>query len=109
MLSNFFLNESWTFRSFGRDVVSGSNLLLRLLRFQVICGAGIALAMVLLNLFYRYLGVNLYAANLLAILLVTFWNFWMNALFNWGGDRKSKGSAALQNPPPVAVRRAEDP
>jgi putative flippase GtrA len=33
----------------------------------------------------------LYAANLLAILLVTLWNFWMNAIFNWGGPTKAPG------------------
>ncbi len=36
-----------------------------------------------LHVFYTWLNINLYIANFLAIVLVTFWNFWMNAVFNW--------------------------
>jgi dolichol-phosphate mannosyltransferase len=83
MLSNFLLNELWTFQGL---VDAGSRRwgrLRRLLKFQAICGAGIGFAVLLLNLFYRRFHLNLYLANFLAIVLVTLWNFWMNALFNW--------------------------
>jgi dolichol-phosphate mannosyltransferase len=83
MLNNFFWNEVWTFRSEARASVGGWARALRLVKFQGICGAGIGLAVLLLNVFYGGIGLNLYVANLLAILLVTLWNFWMNALFNW--------------------------
>jgi dolichol-phosphate mannosyltransferase len=96
MLSNFFLNEVWTFRGLARAGAGGRGLILRLLKFQAICGAGIGLAVLLLNLFYRRLGINLYAANLLAILLVTLWNFWMNAVFNWGPPG-AKGSSCAHH------------
>jgi len=87
MLSNFLLNEVWTFRGFGR--AGGARAVAaRLVKFQLICGVGIGLAVVLLNLFYRNLGLNLYVANLLVIGLVTVWNFSMNAFFNWGVERK---------------------
>jgi putative flippase GtrA len=36
-----------------------------------------------LNLFHGGLKWNLYVSNLLAIVMVTFWNFGMNARFNW--------------------------
>jgi dolichol-phosphate mannosyltransferase len=36
-----------------------------------------------LNLFYHCLGLNLYLANLLAIFLVTLWNFGLKLKFNW--------------------------
>ena len=55
----------------------------RLWRFDRICGVGIGLAVFFLHAFYRWLGFNLYAANLLAILRVTLWNFELNAPFNW--------------------------
>lgn len=88
MLSNFVLNEVWTFRGFGSSMGLGWGLFRRLLKFQGICGAGIGFAVLLLNLFYGHFGFNLYAANLLAIVLVTLWNFWMNALFNWSTRRQ---------------------
>jgi dolichol-phosphate mannosyltransferase len=81
MLNNYAWNEVWTFRSVGGRGVNGR--LRRLLRFHAICGVGIGLAVLLLHLFHRGLGFNLYASNFLAILLVTLWNFWMNALSNW--------------------------
>ena len=84
MLNNFLWNELWTFRGSASEAAGGRGRVSRLLKFQAICGAGIGLAVLLLNIFYSYVGMNLYAANLLAILLVTLWNFWLNALFNWG-------------------------
>ncbi len=83
MLSNFLLNEVWTFHGLGADGDRSWGVLRRLVNFQAICSAGIVFAVLLLNLFYRHFGLNLYLSDLLAILLVTLWNFWTNALFNW--------------------------
>lgn len=87
MLNNFLWNEVWTFRSVTKT--SSSSVLGRLLRFHLICGIGIGLAILLLHLFYTRVGLNLLLANGIAILLVTMWNFWMNALFNWRGQVKT--------------------
>ncbi len=38
----------------------------------------------MLHTFHERFGLNLFAANLLAILLVTLWNYGLNAWFNWG-------------------------
>ena len=105
MLNNFFWNEIWTFRGPTPAAAGESGLIFRLLKFQAICGAGIGLAVLLLNLFYRHLGINLYAANLLAILLVTLWNFWMNALFNWGAQAKRGSRDRPQAAPAPATWR----
>ena len=94
MLTNFVLNEIWTFRGFATNLRRRSGVLLRMVKFQTICGVGIGFAVALLNLFYSRLGLNLYASNLLAIVLVTLWNFWMNALFNWGVAVKQQPVAA---------------
>ncbi len=104
LLNNFLWNEVWTFRGAGggrikpglasdRDQGSAGaspylahgrvGVTQRLWRFHAICGVGIGLAVCFLHLFYRWLGCNLYVANFLAILLVTLWNFGLNARFNW--------------------------
>ena len=102
MISNFIWNELWTFRpslsaSEGEraGVRCPSNpkseirnpkiapLLRRFLTFNAICGIGIGLAVLLLHLFHSWLAWNLYLSNMLAIILVTFWNYGMNAHFNW--------------------------
>ena len=94
MLNNFLWNEVWTFRDSTAEGHPRRGAARRLLRFHAICGAGIGLAVFLLYLFCHRLRFNLYVANLLAILLVTLWNFWMNALFNWGAK---SGKHTLMN------------
>jgi dolichol-phosphate mannosyltransferase len=62
-----------------------------LLKFNAIWGGGIGFAVLLLNVFYRRLQLSLYVAILLAIMLVTLWNFWMNALLNWRARKTRRG------------------
>jgi dolichol-phosphate mannosyltransferase len=88
MLSNFILNELWTFRPpAGQAGHAGWGV--RLLKFHAICGLGIVWAILLLHLFYERFGCNLYLANLLSIGLVTLWNFGLNVTLNWGAKAKT--------------------
>lgn len=102
LLNNFLWNECWTFRRYRphatprRGLMAG--VLRRALHFHVICGLGIVWSLILLSLFYGRLRFSLYAANVLAILLVTAWNFLMNASFNWRRGSASSNSVA-DNPP----------
>ncbi|HEV2392963.1 MAG TPA: GtrA family protein [Verrucomicrobiae bacterium] len=63
MLSNFLLNEVWTFRALSAVDNGRWASLRRLVKFQAICGVGIGFAVLLLNLFYRRFGFNLYLAK----------------------------------------------
>ena len=111
LLNNFLWNEVWTFRDAGggrtkpgwasdRDQGSAgaspcrahgrAGVTQRLWRFDWICGVGIGLAVFFLHAFHRWLGFNLYAANLLAILRVTLWNFGLDAPFNCWRVRASE-------------------
>ncbi len=83
MLNNFLWNELWTFRTAAREHREPAGVFGRLWRFYAICGLGIGLAVLGLRFFHAGLGFNLYAANFLAILLVTLWNYGLNARFNW--------------------------
>ena len=83
MLNNFLWNEVWTFQGPGTRPVKHAGVAGRLWRFHAICGVGIGLAVLFLHLFHTWLGFNLYVANLLAIGLVTLWNFGLNARCNW--------------------------
>jgi len=87
LVSNFTWNELWTFRRAGHPKAHQGGVLRRLLMFNAICGIGIGLAVILLQLFYAGFKWNLYVSNLLAIVLATFWNFGMNARFNWNKVR----------------------
>ncbi len=102
MLNNFAWNELWTFRQ-KQETRTWRVVLKRLLTFNLICGIGILWAVLLLNLFYRVAGWNLYLSNLLAIVIVTLWNFWLNARFNWkvianGKEKQKQGDSLVIEP-----------
>ncbi|MGB3767001.1 MAG: GtrA family protein, partial [Phormidesmis sp.] len=63
----------------------GSARFKRLLKFNTICLIGLALDVLLLNIFYNIVfQQNLrYVANLIAIGLAALWNFWINLKLNW--------------------------
>jgi dolichol-phosphate mannosyltransferase len=83
LINNFLWNNWWTFRDRKLAGERAAVWWKRLLKFNVICGLGIGFSVLLINLFYRRFGWNLYVSNFLAIFLVTLWNFGMNARFNW--------------------------
>jgi dolichol-phosphate mannosyltransferase len=82
IFGNFIWNDLWTFR----DLVLDNSCRARLLRFgkfNLICLAGIGLSVLLLNVQTRCFRMNMYLGNLLAILIVSVWNFGMNLKFGW--------------------------
>jgi dolichol-phosphate mannosyltransferase len=85
IINNFIWNDLWTFRDCRPKDGLGVSAWQRLARFNVICGVGLGLNVVLLTFLTHLLHLNLYLANLLAILTVTFWNFSLNYCFNWRG------------------------
>lgn len=70
-----------------------SSWLIRLLRFNLICTVGIALSVVLLNLQVRGLGMNVYLANFISIVAVSFWNFILNRRYGWGASATTQGAS----------------
>jgi dolichol-phosphate mannosyltransferase len=117
MINNFIWNELWTFKasslSSSTEERAGvrsraairqskienrtSKIAGRFLLFNAICGIGIGLAVLLLHLFHTWLGWNLYLSNFLAIILVTLWNFRMNAQFTWYWRQRTPSSSSSQS------------
>lgn len=83
ILNNFFWNDAWTFSDISQRQQGWAARGKRLLKFNIICLAGLVLNILLLNLFFNVFGINRYVANLLAIGIVTFWNFWVNLKLSW--------------------------
>jgi dolichol-phosphate mannosyltransferase len=83
LISNFVMNDAWTFA----DRIGGNRgsraKLHRFLKFNVLCGLGLVLNILILNGLFNRLGMNRYAANALAILVVTIWNFTLNLKLGW--------------------------
>ena len=83
IINNFLWNDAWTFRDLVGGQRGGRHKLRRLLKFNAVCGAGLLLNVVLLNLQFNLLHINRYLANLIAIGVVTVWNYWLNVKLNW--------------------------
>ena len=88
IINNFIWNDFWTFRDISRLQPGKRQRLKRLIKFNVICLAGLILNVLILNLLFnqfgfRYLPYGRYLANLIAIAIVTVWNFWFNLKLSW--------------------------
>jgi dolichol-phosphate mannosyltransferase len=93
IVNNFLLNDAWTFGDVAGREPGARARLHRFLGFNAICAAGLALNVVILNLLFNYAHWNRYAANALAIVAVTGWNFWLNRQLNWAPHRKDVRSS----------------
>lgn len=83
IINNFLWNDFWTFGDISRRQPGNRQRLKRLLKFNIICLAGLVLNVLLLNLIYNFVVPNKYVANLIAIAAVTLWNFWVNLKLSW--------------------------
>ena len=83
VLNNFLWNDIWTFRDISSLQTGWRKLAKRFLKFNLICLIGIGLNLIILNILYNYFGVNKNLANLIAIAIVTIWNFWFNLKLSW--------------------------
>jgi dolichol-phosphate mannosyltransferase len=83
IINNFIWNDVWTFRDISNHQNSWDKRLKRFIKFNLICLLGLSLNVVIINILYNYLNVNRYLANLIAIAIVTSWNFWINLKLSW--------------------------
>ncbi len=85
IFNNFWWNDRWTFSDLSKRQTGFRRRLERFLKFNLICLMGLILNVLILNLLFNvvFAGQHRYLANLIAIGLVTFWNFWLNTKLNW--------------------------
>jgi dolichol-phosphate mannosyltransferase len=83
ILSNFLLNDAWTFGDLAKHQKGFVPKVRRFLAFNAICAIGVGLNVIILNLLFNYAHMNRYIANGIAILAVTGWNYWLNRKLNW--------------------------
>jgi putative flippase GtrA len=76
--SNYFLNRIWTFHS------EDPQILVEYSQFMVISILGLAINTFVLWLIVSKLRWNFYFSKLLAISVVTIWNFFANAIITFG-------------------------
>jgi dolichol-phosphate mannosyltransferase len=88
IINNFLWNDRWTFADLSRSQHRKRQKSKRFIKFNLICLMGAVLSVLILTGIYNWLIPNQYIANLIAIVCVTLWNFWLNLKLNWqAGDR----------------------
>jgi dolichol-phosphate mannosyltransferase len=83
IVNNFAWNDAITFRDLADRARGVTSKLLRFLKFNAICGTGLVLHVVLLNVQVSLLGLNRYFANAVGIGLVAMWNYWLCLKPGW--------------------------
>jgi dolichol-phosphate mannosyltransferase len=83
IVNNFLWNDRWTFGDISQRQSGKRQRFRRFLKFNLVCLAGLILNVLLLNFLFNGLGINRYVANLIAIAVITIWNFWLNLKLSW--------------------------
>ncbi|BAU65094.1 dolichyl-phosphate-mannose synthase [Stanieria sp. NIES-3757] len=83
IINNFLWNDLWTFGDISSRQKGMGTRIKRLLKFNIVCLTGLILNVLIVNFLFNILGVNEYLAKLIAIAVVTFWNFWFNLKLSW--------------------------
>ena len=87
ILSNFLLNDRWTFRG-----VSERSFTQRLLRFNGVALGGMAITAGILTALASYTHLHLLIANLLAVGAATGWNYVVNSRWTWRSQQPAVSS-----------------
>jgi dolichol-phosphate mannosyltransferase len=83
LLNNFIWNDLWTFGHISKHQTTFGQRVKRLLKFNAICLIGIFFNVIIINIEFNLFHMNRYLANLIAIGLVTLWNYKSNKEFSW--------------------------
>lgn len=75
--SNYFMNRMWTFHS------TNPNVMLEFTRFFIIALIGLVINLLIIWAMTGKFKVNFYVSKLVATLLVTLWNFLINAYYTF--------------------------
>jgi dolichol-phosphate mannosyltransferase len=92
IINNFLWNDLWTFSNISRRQTGISQRIKRFLKFNLVCLSGVIIQILIINIIFNFFNLNDslnslvridVLAKLIAIVLVTFWNFWLNSKLNW--------------------------
>jgi dolichol-phosphate mannosyltransferase len=83
LVNNFLWNDRWTFGDISSQQKGWPKRIKRFIKFNLVCSIGIALNVGILNVLVNFFHFNDYLANLIAIAIVTIWNFWINLKLSW--------------------------
>jgi dolichol-phosphate mannosyltransferase len=83
IVNNFLWNDLWTFRDISSQQRGWSKRIKRFIKFNLVCLLGLLLNVAIVNILVNYFNIHYLVANLIAIAIVTVWNFWINLKLSW--------------------------
>jgi dolichol-phosphate mannosyltransferase len=83
IINNFLWNDAWTFADTSKGQMGICQRIKRFLKFNCICLVGMFLNASIVNLLFDVFCINEYLAKLIAIVMVTLLNFWLNSKLSW--------------------------
>ncbi len=83
IINNFLWNDLWTFGDVSSKQTGNRKRLRRFLKFNLVCLAGVIVNVSIVNLLFNIVHINEYLAKLMAIVMTTFLNFWLNSKLSW--------------------------
>jgi dolichol-phosphate mannosyltransferase len=83
ILSNFFLNDCWTFKLMDKADSYTQNRLERFFSFQCVSIVGLIINLGILYILTDFSGTYYLVSNLIGIAVVFFWNYLINRRFTW--------------------------
>jgi putative flippase GtrA len=108
VVSNFVLNDRWTFGACGNRSERAAGLsaaLRRFARYNGVALGGIVLGAALLMLLTNVGGLALLAANLVAVAVSAGWNYFASSRWAWGLPRHPEGEVWRGEAPPKDLKR----
>jgi dolichol-phosphate mannosyltransferase len=83
IINNFLWNDLWTFRDISSQQRGWPKRIKRFTKFNLVCLLGLLLNVAIVNILVNYFNIHYLIANLIAIAIITVWNFWINLKLSW--------------------------
>jgi dolichol-phosphate mannosyltransferase len=83
IITNFLLNDNWTFRAEAQRSQGFIAWLTRLIKFNLICAVGAVFNVAAMLILTQILGVYYLISQLMAVGVSMLWNYTLNAIWNW--------------------------
>jgi len=90
VVTNFLLNELWTFSDFSRRRPGWASRMGRFLKFNLFCAGGALINLAVLWTLTEFAGIHYLLSNLVGIAAATLWNYGMNANVTWESARAQR-------------------
>jgi dolichol-phosphate mannosyltransferase len=90
IVTNFVLNEFWTFSDFSKKQSGLIRRVMRFLKFNLFCAGGAVINLGILWALTEFGGWHYLLSNLFGIIAATLWNYGMNANITWESERAER-------------------